>query len=448
MQELESGDAEQRRRLREQERENVRLALQEKLVAQTARVEKATEIRDLGTAIEAGAQDIERLERALAENEARIDALRLERLVARYQAAAGATDALEQERAAALELARQARATEAQAAALRDEAASLNAPDEAELDRLRGAEEDARFAAAKLSVGLTAELTLEAAIETTVDVDGDVRTLTPEAGTPTEFEAERELAVVVPGVATLRVRGGGRDLKDEAAAAEARWQTVSGAVFGRTGCSSLDELVALHRRAEALRSQADELTREAEAAGVRAEGRNVIEQRLATARAERDRHASDLAVHLDARQTVDELVVTFDALRDDAVLGNEIETLQASLHERQSLSERMGAQTEGDVREVEDKRSRRNDQERQFAERSAALEDWKAVLERAGEEHGRLERELAAVDAELKALRTEAADEVGEARTTLEGLTETQAQQPDPTPQPAHGARRFRSPGA
>ena len=223
------------------------------------------------------------------------------------------------------------------------------------------------------------------------------------------------------------MRGGGRDLKDEAAAAEARWQAASGAVFGRTGCSSLDELVALRQRAEALRSQADELTREAEAAGVRAEGRNVIEQRLATARA--GRTASDLAEHLDARQTVEELVATFDAPRDDAVLGSQIETLQASLHERRSLSERMAAQIEGDVREVEDKRSRRKEQEEQFAGRSAALEDWKAVLERAGEEHGRLERELAAVDAELKALRTEAADEVGEARTALDGLTATQTQQ-------------------
>ena len=443
LQELESGDAEQRRRLREQERENDRLELQQKVAAQTARVEKATEIRELGTAIKAGAQDVERLEAALTEkrdllaqagaanarDEERIDALRLERLVARYQAAAASTEVLEKERADALELARQAREGEAQAVALRDEAASLDAPDEAELDRLRTSEEEARFAAAKLSVGLTAELTLQAAIETTVDVDGDVRTLTPEAGTPAEFEAERELAIELPGVATLRVRGGGRDLKDEAAAAEARWQAASGAVFGRTGCSSLDELVALRQRAGDLRSQADELTREAEAAGVRAEGLNVVEQRLATARAERDRHAADLAEHLEARQTVEELVATFDAPRDDAALGSEIETLQASLHARQSLSERMGAQIEGDVREVEDKRSRRNEQEEQFAERSAALEDWKAVLESAGEEHGRLARELAAVDAELKALRTEAADEVGEARTALEGLTATRTQQ-------------------
>ena len=51
------------------------------------------------------------------------------------------------------------------------------------------------------------------------------------------------------------------------------------------------------------------------------------------------------------------------------------------------------------------------------------------MLESAGEERGRLERELAAVDAELKALRTEAADEVEEARAILEGLTETQTEQ-------------------
>ena len=443
LQELESGDAEQKRRLREQERENDRLELQQKLTAHAARVEKATEIRDLGAAIEAGAREIERLEAALAEkrdllaqagaanarDEERVAAVRLERLVARYQAAAALTEALEKERADALELEQQAREGEAQAAALRDEATSLHAPDEAELARLRTSEEESRFAAAKLAVGLTAELTLAADIETTVEVDGNVRTLTPKPGTPTEFEAERELAIELPGVATLRVRGGGRDLKEEAAAAEARWHAASGPVFGRTGCSSLDELVALRQRADALRSQADELAREAEAAGVRAEGLNVIEQRLATARAERDRHAGDLAEHLEARQTVDDLVATFDGPFDDAALGTEIETLQEGLHERQSLSQRMAAQVEGDVRELEDKRARRNEQEEQFAERSAALEGWKAVLESAGAERGRLERELAAVDAELKALRTEAADEVGEARTALEALTETQAQQ-------------------
>ena len=47
-----------------------------------------------------------------------------------------------------------------------------------------------------------------------------------------------------------------------------------------------------------------------------------------------------------------------------------------------------------------------------LAELSAALEDWKAVLESAEDEQGRLDRELAAINAELRELRTEAADEV------------------------------------
>ena len=443
LQELESGDAEQRRRLREQERENARLELQRKLDAQSTRVEKATEIRDLGTAIEASAQALERLEAKLAEkrdllatteaanaqDEEKIEALRLERLVARYRTAAASTDALEKERAGTLELERQAADGETQAAALRDEAASLDAPDEVELARLRAAEEEARFAAAKLSVGLTAELTLEAAIETTVDVDGNVRTLTPEIGTPTEVEAERELAIELPGVATLRVRGGGRDLVDEAADAEARWNAASGPVFARTGCSSLDELVALRQRADGLRSEANELSREAEAAGLRAEGRNVIEQRLATARAEREQHASDLATRVDERQAVEEFVATFDAALDEAALGKEIETLQAGLQERRSQSERKAVEIKGDARDLEDKRARREEQQARFAELSAALEDWKAVLESAEDEKGRLDRELAAIDAELRELRTEAADEVDEARSTLDSLTERHTQQ-------------------
>ena len=443
VQELESGDAEQKRRLREQELENARLELQQKLSELAARFEKATEIRELGAAVEAGARDIEDLEAALdqkrellaqaadanAQDQEKIDSLRLERLVARYRLAAASTAALEKERADSLALERHAREAEKQAGVLRDEAASLNAPDEAELGRLRAAEEESRIAAAKLSVGLTAELTVEAAIDAAVDVDGDVRTLTPEPGRPIELEATRELAVELPGVAKLRVRGGGRDLKEEADAAEARWQAASGPVFGRTGCNSLNELGALRQRAGDLRSQADELMREAEADALRAEGRNVIEQRLATARAERDKYAGDLREYLDAGQTVDELVASFDDPLDDAALGNEIDSLQAGLHERRSLSEQMGVRIEGDARVLEGERARLMEREEQFAERSAALEDWQAVLENAGEERERLERDLAAVDAELKALRTEAADEVGEARTTLEGLLETQTEQ-------------------
>ena len=443
LRELESGDAEQRRRLREQERENARLELQQKLAAQTARVEKATEIRELGTAIEGVAQEVERLEAALeekrdllaqaadanAQDEERIEALRLERLVARYRAAAASTQALEKERADALELARQATEGEARAVALRDEAAALDAPDEAELARLREADEEARFAAAKLSVGLTAELTLEAAIEAMVDVDGSVRTLTPVPGTPTEFEAERELAIELPGVATLRVRGGGRDLKNEAAAAKARWEAAAGPVFSRTGCSSLDALVALCQRAEGLRSDADKLDGEAKAAGLRAEGLNVIEQRLATARAERDRHAGDLAEHLDAGQTVAGLVAAFDVALDEAALGGEMDALLAGLQERRSLSGRMTVEIEGDLRALEDRRTRRAAQGEQFAERSAALADWQAVLACAEEDQGRLRRELTAIDAELGDLRMEAADEVGEARTTLKGAEETRTEQ-------------------
>lgn len=443
LQELESGDAEQRRRLREQERENARLELQRKLDAQTVRVERATEIRDLGTKIGASAQEIERLEAELtekrefldaaaatnAQDQEKIETLQLERLVGRYRTAAASMDALEKERTDTLELARHAIEGEAQAAALRDEATSLDAPDEAELARLRAVEEEARIAAAKLSVGLTAELTLEAAIETTVGVDGNVRTLMPDAGTPTEFEAERELAIELPGVATLRVRGGGRDLVDEAADAEAQWKIASGPVFARTGCSSLDELIALRQRAAGLRFQANELSREVEAAGLRAEGLNVVEQRLATARAERDRHARDLAKHVGEGQKVEDLVATFDAALDEGALGNEIEALQEGLQKRRSLSERMAVQVEGDVRELDDKRGHREEQEAQFAERSAALEDWETVLERAEEEQRRLDRELAAIEAELRELRTEAADEVEEARSTLDGVAEMQTRQ-------------------
>lgn len=443
MQELESNDAEQARLLREQQGENARLELQQKLAALAARLEKATEIRELGAAVEAGARDIDDLEAALdekrgllaqasdanAQDQKRLDSLRLKRLVARHRLAAASTASLEQERADSVALESQAKEGEKQAGVLRDEAATLNAPDDAELGRLRTAEEASRIAAAKLSVGLTAELTVETAIETTVDVDGDVRTLTPDVGTPLELEATRELAVELPGVAKFRVRGGGRDLKEEADAAEGRWRAASGPVFGRTGCSSLEELVALRQRAEDLRSQADELMHEAEADALRAEGRNVIEQRLATARAERDRHAGDLGEYLEAGQTVDGLAATFDDPLDEAALGNEIDSLQESLHGRRSLSERMTVEIKGDERELEGERARLKEQEAQFAERSAALEDWQAVLESAEEEQGRLERERAAVDAELKALRTEAADEVEEARAILEGLTGTQAEQ-------------------
>ena len=437
--ELEAGADEQQRRLREQEAENRRLTLVQEQATHEGRVAEAEGLAALDEQVRTDTEEARTREAAIAEqrdllNEARettarerdeLATLELTRDVARYVAALATAQGVADERDAARAMADEARALDARADGLRHEVESLNAPDAAEIERLRAAENEWLVAQAKLSVGFVAELTLAKTADADVAVDSASQTRTLEAGKPVEFEAAKELTVDVPNVATIRVRGGGRDLLAEAEAAEDRWQTASRAVFGRTGCTSVEQLGALRRQADGLLENAADLGRQAETARLRAEGMDGLEQRAVSENANVQRHREAIATFVNEGETLDELVASFAQPPDDeGALGEAIDNLQTAVRERERLCDLMDTRLEADERQLETQRAALAANEARLAAAADGAGDWRGLLAGADAERDRLEGELGAVSAALQVIRTEATVEVDAARQALDALAE------------------------
>lgn len=438
--ELESGAEEQQRRLREQEAENRRLAIQGRLKEHDDRVAEAEALAAVATAVAAGAQAIDAIEAKLTEHvelverardandedTADIQELELKRDVVRCIAASADLEAATRDRDAARSLVDEAAERERNALALREHAAELNAPDEGEIERLREAETEWQVARAKLSVGLVAELTLTGAGNAVAQVDGEPQTLTFDAG-KAAIEAERELTLTIPEVASIRVRGGGSSLQSEAEAAEHRWQEASSAIFSRTGCDSLAALVELKDRAAATLAQAHDLTSEAQTARLRAEGLDRLEQRVATAHAAAQRQRDAVEVCLDGEETIEEFAEGIEAddehaSWDDDAWNTAIAERTEALRKRERLCDQLDNEIKTDERENTRLRQELSDNEARLREGGVRAGDWQATLDGAAAERDRLNRELTAVETELEAIRTEATTEVDAAREAHEEL--------------------------
>ena len=224
-----------------------------------------------------------------------IGALEVERQCARYLGALSAARASTAALDAAREHARQAAALERKAAATREEAADLHAPAGAELDRLRSLETDWRIAREKLAVGLAVEVALERGGTAEVSIDGQSRQVRIDAGEPAALEAKRELRLDLAGIGVVHVRGGGRDLLREAAAAEERWNGAAKPVLARAGCATLPALEALRARADALLETVSGLERQAEQERARAENLDELERRAVVAKADVEQRRAALA---------------------------------------------------------------------------------------------------------------------------------------------------------
>ena len=438
--ELESGAEEQQRRLREQEAENRRLAIKAKHTEHDDRVAKAEALAAVATGLAAGeraidaneaklAEDIELLERARDENDddiADIQELELKRDIVRYLAANAELEAAIRDRDAARSLVDEAAEQERSALALRRQAAELNAPDEGEIERLREVEREWHLARAKLSVGFVADLTLTGARNAEAQVDGAMQRLTFDAG-KVAIEAERELTLTIPDVASIRVRGGGSNLQAEAESAEREWQEASSAIFSRTGCDSLTALAELKDRAEALLAEANDRAREAQTARLRAQGLDGLEQRVATTQAAAQRRRDAIEECLDGEETIEEFAEEIEAddehaSWDDDAWNAEIARRTEKLHKRERLCDRLENEIKADERQNARLRQELLDNDARLREGTERAGDWQATLDSAAAERDRLSRELTAVETELEAIRTEATTEVDAAREAREQL--------------------------
>ena len=437
--ELESGAGEQQRRIREQDAENRRLALKaqkrENLDRYAEALEglrvaaKVMELQEAIDALESGtAAKSERLADARVQSDddlAEIRQLEIKRNVVSYLAASTALETAIRDRDATRSLIDQAATQERRAAELRDEADALNAPDDAEIERLRQAEREWQLAEARLSVGFVAELTVADSGNANAQVDGEPQTLALEARKAAMIEAKRELTLTIPDVATFRVRGGDADLQSQADEAERRWQDASGAVFGRAGCDSLAALVEVKNQAGLLLAEANNQTLQARSARERADGLDVLEQRVAAAEllAKGKRDAIEKALNDD--ESIDgfaEEIKHHERQRtwDEATWNAEIAGRSKQLQERERLRERLETEIKADERETARLRQELSAKETEREKGSKRESDWQVTLDKERAEGDRLDEKLAAVDAELEAIRTEATTEVEAARAAHE----------------------------
>ena len=382
---LETGAGEQQRRLREEEAKNRRLELEHSRQGHEQKVAAAETLAKREEEITALAADIDKRETELKEREGllrdavvaaardrdEIGALEVERQCARYLGALSAARASSAALDAAREHAQQAAGLERKAVATRGRgrrpqraggrrARPAPVPRNGLAHRAGEARRRPRRWRSLWEQGVSAEIT----------IDSQSRQIRIEGGEPATLEAERELRLDLAGIGVVHVRGGGRDLPHEAAAAEDDWNRASTPVFARAGCATLPALEALRTRADGLLETVSSLERQAEQERARAEGLDECERRAVVAKAEVEQRRAALAECLNAGESVEEYVNGLDEQpRDETSIEQSIARLKAEVRDREGRRQQLEHTVAGEEREV---RSRRRDLAEKQAEQRRA----------------------------------------------------------------------------
>ena len=435
---LESGDAEQGRRLREQEAQNRHLQLTQRKAELGARVvvaqkiaERETDARNIQAEIEQRTKTLDEQRGLLAAAEAKtaadqrsIKAIERERDCARYRAAAHRQRALAKDRDAARALAKTANALEDQANEARANAKALNVPARAEIDELKQLDADRRVAQGKLAVGLALEFTPENTSSTEVTLDGETRVRELNAGEKVRYEAERELRLAIDGVGVLQVRGGGRHLRQEAETATRRWRQFADSLFDRADVETTSALEGKRRQADELLALADERDSKAQQARLRSENVDELEQQTVVAQAEAEQRRATAARHMDAGVSVDDYIEEHGDLRDEEPLARAIDALKDEVHQRESLRAQRAHEVETGAAQLDHLRQDVERLQEEMRDAAAQNEAWREVLDQAEANQQRLDEELAKVSAEILAVQAEAAAAAQDAHQALDAITQ------------------------
>ena len=438
VQQMASGDAEQGRRLREQEAQNQRLKLTQQSTEWQTQVADAQKIAERETAIRKMQADIERRTKALGEQrrllaaaEAKagadqrdIEAMERERDCARYLAAAQRLRALITDRDAARALAKTAKTLEDQAAEARAKAKALNVPARAEIDELKRLDADRRVAQGKLAVGLVIEFTPVNSGNAEVTRDGETRTRELDAGEKVRYEAERELRLAIDGVGVLQVRGGGRHLREEAETAVDRWRKYADSLFDRADVETTSALEDKRREADQLLALADEQDGQATQARVRSEPVEELERQAVVAEAEAAQRRAAAAKRMVAGVSVDEYIEERGDLGDEKELAESIDALKDEMRQREALRAQRGREVEMGSEQLDDLRQDAESAQQEILDAIAQNERWREVLDDADANQQQLNEELAKVDAEILAIQAEATAAAEDARRDLAKISQ------------------------
>ncbi|MDE0420521.1 MAG: hypothetical protein OXK76_06485 [Gammaproteobacteria bacterium] len=429
--ELETGSAEQGRRLREQELEARRLRLEaaegrhrDLVEALTSAIALHDQISALDTQLARKRNRLDEEDATSARQRDELRDLECHRSVIRYLAARTEADrrrtALDEVQAYVVE----AEKLDRRAQEIRAEASRFDAPEAAEIERLRTLRTDLRIAKEKLSVGIVVQVALAEAHDADVQADGEPHGRALAAGETAEFEAERELRLAIPDIGSIHVRGGGRALLREAEDAEARWAQASHRTFARTGCTSVEELAELRQRVDNLLADATELESRASEARVRTEGMDALERQVIEANAETEERASAVRALLQDGESFNDRIDNWK--------------MQVGTTTESAVKARI-QELDQEIRKTTERRDQWRDEasrdERQVAVKNAELKplrtrvggasdpaDWPRRLADAKTAANAAGASVAEVENALQAIRQESSDEVAQARAALSDL--------------------------
>lgn len=435
---LETGAAEQQRRLREQEAEKEQLRLTNEKSRLLRIEERAKEVEALVRAIKQAEVEVatfhaslteknDLLQKAQASSEddaVVLASLHQHEVVARLRSARDNATAAQGRRELAQGHRQQADLLERQAEEAKAKVARAAFPDADQIARLRDLDTQLKVVEGRASVSMVATLTPDLNATVTVSIDGQQGTREIGAGASVELRFTSELHATLPGFGRLKVRGEQaavlRDLQTVREAFEREWRAIRTA----TKCQSLSELESLREHVRAWEAEASDLTRRASELRIRGEGVEGAERETTLAEVEAQRWLDQLE---DLRSQGSEHESTEDYLEsmksepiDLHAVQEQIAELEAAIRERDDLRHALAAQVAGEEAEVKALEAARVERETAKVAKESELDgSWEISLRQAASGLEKLELQLRAVHDRLQAIGQESSGQVGHARADL-----------------------------
>ena len=430
--ELESGDAQQKRTIRKQEIENLRLKNKNRRTEVERVKADASEVRDLEAATQRLRADLTAKSRQLtatasrvqqAQEQVRKDDAEISRMTERAMgqkllALRSQLAAIDESGSRAKELQSRAQAKSERANALRVSVEDLFLPDAEQMGKLRTLQTDLRVAEESLQVGISVEITPLRPLSLTTRADGGPPQ-TDELTRPVAVEAAARLRLELEGVGQIEIQGGRRDSRQRASRLRTEWADATSGLFQRLAVDRLEEVIVKCRAGEKTLSEAADLAREAEQASREAATLAGDPASIAERRRELQRLERQLGAKLGERDL--EEFVRQCASGDGADTASLEEKLEAIRADRDRRTERVAdlqrhvSRAEGSI---EPRQQELDKQEAAVEEKRAALDDsWKSALARTQTELETLREEDRNLQTELETLETGASNEIEQART-------------------------------
>ena len=436
--ELESGDAQQKRTIRKQEIENLRLKNKNRRTEVERVKAEACGVRDLEAATQRLRTDLTaklrestaaRSRVQQAQQQHRTDDAEISRITERAMglkllALRRQLAQIDESVRRAKELRAQAQAKSERANALRAAVEALCLPDSEQMEKLRTLQTDLRIADETLQVGVSVAITPIRPLSLTTRADDGPPRMDDLTG-PVSVEAAARLRLELEGVAQIDVQGGTRDSRQRAARLRTEWADATTGLFQRLEVDNLDEVIAKCRTGEKKLAEADGLARAAEqeyerAAAVAYEDAFITERERELQRLERqlgaklgERDLEEFVRQCASGDTAD----TAD-IADTASLEEQIESIRADRDRRSERIADLQRQVSRAEGGIESRQQELNKQEAALEEKREALDDsWESALAHAETELETLRGEDRNLKKEFETLDTGASNEIEQART-------------------------------